>query len=284
MILSMIGILSYLYMIFFDNENYYFAKQSIGVLFTMGFFVLLIYFILKQKIYKYNFLSLIIIAFTLLIIFIISVFYIDSEYIFYSIIYYFFYSFVFCLYDILGKKYMNDLYETPYLMMLVIGIVDSLLLIIYDIFAYNFNRDISGIIIGFQNNITSVGEFFAFVLDIILTFIWNLGIWLTVYYFSPCHFFISEYISEYIIYLADIRKYKSESNFYSTHNIIIFSFAYFINFFCFLVFNEVIILNFCNLDYNTKKRIAERMKFDDAKIKEEIPLIDIDEVFESKNI
>ena len=214
MILSMIGILSYLYMIFFDNENYYFAKQSIGVLFTMGFFVLLSYFILKQKIYKHNFLSLIIIAFTLLIIFIISVFYIDSEYIFYSIIYYFFYSFVFCLYDILGKKYMNDLYETPYLMMLVIGIVDSLLLIIYDIFAYNFNRDISGIIIGFQNNITSVGEFFAFVLDIILTFIWNLGIWLTVYYFSPCHFFISEYISEYIIYLADIRKYKSESNFY----------------------------------------------------------------------
>ena len=166
---------------------------------------------------------------------------------------------------------MNDLYQTPYLMMLVIGIVDSFLLIIYDIFAYNLNRDISGIIIGFQENITSVGNFFAFVLDIILTFIWNLGIWLTVYYFSPCHFFISEYISEYIIYLTDIR--KSTHDFYSTHNIIIFSFVYFINFFCFLVFSEVVILNFCNLDYNIKKRIRKRMKIDIADIKKEIPMI-----------
>ena len=200
----------------------------------------------------------------------------DSEYILNSIIYYFIYSFVFCLYDILGKKYMNDLYKTPYLMMLVIRIVDSLLLIIYDIIAYNFNRDLSGIIIGFKNNITSVGNFFAFVLDIILTFIWNLGIWLTVYYFSPCHFFISEYISEYIIYLSDIRTLKSD--FYSTTNIIIFSFVYFINFFCFLVFNEVIILNFCNLDYNTKKRIRERMKYEDASSNKEIPLTHINTI------
>ena len=43
-------------------------------------------------------------------------------------------------------------------------------------------------------------------------------------------------------------------------NIVIFSIAYFINFFCCLVFNEVIILNFWGLDYNTNKRINERIQ------------------------
>ena len=53
---------------------------------------------------------------------------------------------------------------------------------------------------------------------------------------------------------------SSDDDFYSTINIIVFSISYFINFFCCLVFNEVIILNFCNLDYNTAKRIKERIK------------------------
>ena len=57
---------------------------------------------------------------------------------------------------------------------------------------------------------------------------------------------------------------KSNEDFYSNINIIIFSIAFFINLFWCLVFNEVIILNFWNLDYNTKKRIDERMKIDDA--------------------
>ena len=42
-----------------------------------------------------------------------------------------------------------------------------------------------------------------------------------------------------------------------------------INIFCTLVFNEVLILNFCKLDLNTKKRIEERMKADENFIKDE---------------
>ena len=165
---------------------------------------------------------------------------------------------------------MNDFYKSPYFMMFIIGVVNTSLLIIYDIFAYNFNREISGIIIGFQENITSVGNFFGFILDIILNFFWNLGIWLTIYFFTPCHFFICEYINEYFRFMKDNN---SSSGFYSTPNIVIFSFLYCINFFFFLVFNEVIILNFCNLDYNTKKRIRGRMKLEDSSTLVEIPLI-----------
>ena len=271
--LCTIGLLSYFYRNFFEDNNFVFAKQSVGVFFEIAFYVSLSYLILKQKFYKHNYISLIIIAFSLVIIFIISIFYNKNEYIIYSFVYYIFYSLGFSLYDVLGKKYMNDLFQTPYFMMLVIGIVNSFILIIYDLFAYNFNPKISGIIIGFQNNITSVGKFFAFVFHIITNFIWNLGIWLTVYYFTPCHFFISEFIAQFIKYWIDLS--NSESNFYSTANAIIFTFLYFINFFCFLVFNEVIILNFYNLDYNTKKRIRERMKIDDEYIKKEFPLINL---------
>ena len=80
--------------------------------------------------------------------------------------------------------------------------------------------------------------------------------WLTVYYFTPCHFFISEYFSEYINYW--MNSINSKEDFYSIYNVIIFSIAYFIIICCCLIFNEVIILNFCGLDYNTSKRIKER--------------------------
>ena len=273
MILCAIGILSYLYTLFFEDSKYKLTKKSLGILFEIVFFVLLSFLFLKQKLYKHNFICLVSISVSLLIMFIISVFYMESQYILESILYYIGYTFVFSLYDVFGKKYMNDIYKTPYYMMFEIGIVISILLIIYDLFAYYLNKDIGGIITGFQNNITSAGNFFAFVLHIIVTFIWNLGIWLTIYNFTPCHYFISEYITEYIKYWTDKKKFPND--FYSTSNIIIISFLYFINFFFFLVFNEVIILNFWNLDYNTKKRIRERMIFDGENIKKEIPLINI---------
>ena len=85
---------------------------------------------------------------------------------------------------------------------------------------------------------------------------------MTIYYLTPCHYFISEYISEYIYYLQSASEAKDGDEFYSTVNVVIFSISYFINFCCCLIFNEVVILNFCGMDYNTKKRIKERTKID----------------------
>ena len=62
-----------------------------------------------------------------------------------------------------------------------------------------------------------------------------------------------------------IKKKTDESEndgIFTTVNIIIFFISFSINFFCCLVFNEVIILNFFGLDYNTKKRIQKRMDKD----------------------
>ena len=256
--LCAMGLFCYFFRYFFEDKDYRDAKQSIGIFFDIAGYILLSYLILKQKLYKHNYISSGIIALILLILFIISAFYISWGFIWRSFFYYFFYSFCFVFYDILKKKYMNMFFSTPYFMMFVIGCVNVVIILIYDIIAYLVDNNNPGIITGLKLNITSAEKFFLMVLEIILQLCWNLGIWLTIYYLTPCHYFISEYISEYIYYIQNAI--DSNEEFYRTINIVIFSIAYFINFFCCLVFNEVIILNFWGLDYNTNKRINERIQ------------------------
>ena len=248
-----LGLFCYFFRFIFEKDEFKKAKQSIGIFFDIALYIILSYVILKQKLYKHSYISAGIIALMLLILFIISTFYIEGKVILYSFIYYFFYSLCFVLYDILKKKYMSLFYNSPYFMMLVIGAVNIILVLIYDAFAYNLNPDISGIIIGLKININSVGNFFKF----------------------PCHYFISEYISEYIYYIMNAMDY--DEDFYSTANIIIFSISYFINFLCCLVFNEVVILNFCGLDYNTKKRIKQRILIEEQSNNKETQMMLVDE-------
>ena len=254
--LCLIGLFCNYYRYLFEKPDYREAKQSIGIFFFIAGYILLSYLILQQKLYKHNYISSGIIALILLILFIISIFYIKWEFIWKSFLYYFFYSFCFDFYDILKKKYMNMFFSTPYFMMFVIGCTNVIIILIYDIIVYLVDNNNMGIINGIKLNITSTGKFFLMVLEIILQLCWNLGIWLTIYYLTPCHYFISAYISEYIYYIQNAI--DSNEEFCNTINIVIFSISYFINFFCCLVFNEVIILNFCGLDYNTNKRINER--------------------------
>jgi hypothetical protein len=227
-----------------------------GIFFTINNYIILSYFILNQKLYKHNYVSAGIISIVLLILFIITTFYINSEDYFPSILIDLFFSVGYGCYDILGKKYMNVFYKSPYFLLLTTGLISMILLLIVDIFIYFLDPDTDGIIIGFKNNVFSVSKFFLFILDIIVEWIWNNGIWLTIYYLTPYHYFMSQYVSEYISYL--IKANDSDKDFYSTNNIIIFSILFFINIFCCLVFNEVVIINFWKLDYNTAKRIRER--------------------------
>ena len=256
--LCAVGLFCYFFRYFFEEDSYRDAKQSIGIFFDIAGYIILSYLLLKQKLYLHSYVSSGIMAIILLICFIISIFYIEGEIIWRSFIYYFFYSLSFIMYDILKKIYMKKYFNTPYFMMVVIGCVNVTFIIIYDLIAHAVDNENKGLINGLKINVTSVGDFFLMVLDIILQFCWNLGIWLTIYYLTPCHYFISEYISEYIYYIQTAL--ESDEEFYSTVNIVIFSIAYFINFLCCLIFNEVFILNFCELDYNTKKRINERIR------------------------
>jgi hypothetical protein len=84
----------------------------------------------------------------------------------YAVIYFFVSEFVFAFYDIFIKICMNKFYKTPYFIMFYIGIINTIVLLIYDIIAYFTNPDISGIIIGFKDNIYNAGDFFLMVLDL----------------------------------------------------------------------------------------------------------------------
>ena len=147
---------------------------------------------------------------------------------------------------------MNISFNTPYFIMLIIGVIDGTLLLIFDIITFSVNPDNDGIIKGFNDSINNIGKVFALILYLILKFFQNLGFWLTIYYYSPCHTFISEYISNFVFYVKEVI--KKEDEFYSTKtNAIIFIISYiFITFFM-LIFNEVIIINICRMDYYTKK-------------------------------
>ena len=239
-------------------QDFEYETQSMLIFFDIGFYILLSHFILKQRLYRHHFSSMIVMGLILIILFIMTIKYITiGKKFILSAIYFCFYSFSFSLYDVLLKKYMNDFYKNPYFIMFNVGIINSSLLLIFDTFAYFFNNDISGIIIGFKKNISSALNIFYFILTLIIEFFWVLGIELTVYYFTPCHYSILEYIAEYIYYIKNVI--SSDEEFYSTGNAIIITIAYLINFFCCLVFNEVVILNFWKLDYNTKIRIQERI-------------------------
>ena len=144
--------------------------------------------------------------------------------------------------------------------MLIIGLVNTTGIFLYDLIAYNTNPDISGVIIGLKDNINSVGDVFLFILDLLIQCIWNLGFWLTIYYFSPCHTFISDFISNIFFYIKN--SIEKDDELYSTKYAVIFSIAYFIVLFLILIYNEVIIVNFLGFDYNTIKRIKEREKTD----------------------
>ena len=273
-ILCIMGLFCYLFRWLFELEEFSEPKQSIGIFFEIFDYALLSYFILKQKLYKHHFVSAGIIAVLLIILFIITIPYRKNNKFFLSIVYFFFYSLCFGSYDILGKKYMIKYFVTPYFFMFIVGFIDVIFLLIYELFSYFLNPSISGITFGFKNNINKVGDVFLFILDLIVEDIWNLGIWLTVYYLTPCHHFISEYISEYVYYMIEARQKKDTNKFYSTTNVVIFSICYFINFLCCLIFNEVFILNFCGLDYNTRKRINQRIS------KEKTDLIDSQNLIE----
>ena len=215
-----------------------------------------------MRIYKHHIFSLYIIIFTSTILIISFVLNHNILVIIKIVFYNLLISLFFCLFDIFGKKYLNMLCDSPYQIMLKIGILSVIILLIYDIIVLiirgDENTDISGIIIGFKNNLIKP-NFTYIILDILLCFLWNGGIWLTLYYLTPCHFIISESISEYLYYINDFILGNNE---YETRDIIIYGIVYILNIFCFLVYDEIIILNIWDLNKYTKYIIQKRETID----------------------
>mgnify|MGYP006916224431 CR=1 FL=1 len=267
--------------------NYYVRKtiiiicrNSIGIIYEIIVFYILSLLILKEKYYKHHFLSISIICLTLIILFITYVLQVnDSDYSIYNALwYYLVYYSLYGLFDILLKKYFLIYFYSIYFVLLIIGAFVCIPMLIYDIIAYFLNKNISGVIIGFINNTNSVKSVFLFILHLLFLFISNLGLFWTIYYFTPFYLIICEFILELLNYYIRLIQYKLNGSgtttifsfLFTTHNIVIFTIVFFINFICSLIFNEIIILKFLKLEYYTKKYINVRAQSDANAFLEEI--------------
>ena len=244
-------------------KNYF--KKSINAAFTLNVStlyetLLLVFFSFKFLgliIYSHQKFSMISLSLCLLIFFIESIIYkhISIKEIIYALIYYFVVQFFYCLSDIFGKKYLNTFPDNIYAFLFKLGIFGLIPLSIYGLIVSFL--DINPSMKIFQNlkNISIP----IYLFDIFFSVLFEVGLWLTIYYFTPCHYIIFECIADFLEII--LSEFDQKADFTKGQKISFFI-IYPIIIFIVFVFNEIIILNFCGLSHNTKIKIIEREKLD----------------------
>lgn len=156
-LLSIINISCYFYNYYVGNDNIKFSRNTIGIIFEFIMYSILSAIILKEKYYRHHYLTSIIIIFLLIGLFIIYFIQLEDKSEYYNIFWYFlFYTLLYGLFNVLLKKYYILNFHSTYYILLVIGAICIIPLLLYDIIAYFINKDKSGIIIGFKDNINDL--------------------------------------------------------------------------------------------------------------------------------
>ena len=208
-------------------------------IFDILFLSLFSYIILKSKLYIHQFVSLAVIIILGVILNVINLY--DKNPTFKSILIIFSIEVTYTFNIVLNKYAMNKFFCSPFEISFYEGLfalILNLILLIYT------NKD------NFSSYYKSLdsNEIWIFTLLMLSRLSFNIFGLLTVKYFTPSHVVI-------ILILGEISfsfKYKSDYKLYLT--IVIFCFLLFM----LLVFTEIIELNFCELQKNTKKNITER--------------------------
>ena len=161
---------------------------------------------------------------------------------------------------------MDEYDKTPYFLMFIIGIINSFILISTATIKYLVTSE-SDIFSGFTNYIDSYTSLLLFLADIFSQFLYNLGSWITVYYFTPLHTIISENAIEIYYNIYDIKSniaYWEEKGY--VWNMWVIPIILVLNLIFSLIFNEIIILKCCKFDYNTRIKIEERERRESNKL------------------
>ena len=277
-LLSVLYFGAYFYNYYVREDILRLCRNSIGIIFEIIIFYTLSFLILKEKYHKHHYLSISIIFVSLIALFIIySINLGNSEYsIFNAFWYYLVFYILYGSFDVTIKKYFLVYFYSIYYVLLLIGVYVCVPLLLYDVIAFFIDKNASGVLVGFANNVNNVKSVFLFIVDLFFLFASNLGLFWTIYYFTPFHLIISEFFSELLGYYIQLIQFKTgtnikEGNFlFQANNIAIFSVIFFINFICSLIFNEIIILKFLKLEYYTKKYIKLRAQSDANVFLEEI--------------
>jgi len=245
-------------------------SQTIDFLFQIVFLTAFSIIFLKFSIYSHQIFSLTILIICLIPYFIETyIFDKEKNKIFLILIYFFSVQILFCLSNVLGKKYLNIYIEDIFLLLFKMGSIGWIPLLLYDSIFHIFSREDSyhGIIPFFiqlfkdTNNLSKkIGLIF---LDLLCSYLQEISLWLTVYYFTPCHLFISQVFGEFIdTTLKMFIDYEQSKKYYHPVLKITFYILFPIAILSVLIFNEIILLNFCGLSKNTKYQLNIRQKVD----------------------
>ena len=215
------------------------------------------YLLLKMKLYKHHFLSIIIITIVGIIHNIISgnfeIQTLKENYKGYII--YFFTEGTFNILYVLYKFFMIKKSIKSYRILFFQGLIELILGIITLTITTKYFPELDSFFIFIED--IDGKEIFRFVSLIFINFITFLTIFIILDIFTAFHIFLLNIISEIIIFLCD-------GIFNSEFHIMMIAYIFFliISAFMVLVFIEIIHLNFCGLSYMTKKNIEERARLD----------------------
>ena len=207
--------------------------------------------ILGYEIYRHQLLSLILILIGWVFISIPVFIKLTTDDIYYNVLF-FFGAIFYPLYLVLLKYIIENYYISIYLDMFFIGaillILSTVLTIINSTFVYS---DFSDLINIFDSAYNKILLFFAFFSGTIVKFIFCI----IIENFSPNIFVLTNVISSIITWIYNVGFKKKPD---TTSNIICLSIGYFIILISCFIYNEIIILNFFNLNENTNFNIKER--------------------------
>ena len=207
--------------------------------------------ILGYEIYKHQLLSLILILIGWVFISVPVFIKLTTDDIYYNVLF-FFGAIFYPLYLVLLKYIIENYYISIYLDMFFIGVIllilSTVLTIINSTFVYS---DFSDLINIFDSAYNKILLFFAFFSGTIVKFIFCI----IIENFSPNIFVLTNVISSIITWIYNVGFKKKPD---TTSNIICLSIGYFIILISCFIYNEIIILNFFNLNENTNFNIKER--------------------------
>jgi len=230
-------------------------------IFEILFISLFSYLLLKTKLYKHQYLSMIIIIILGLVLNILEYYKsgTDSEFNMLEIIIKFLGEIFLSLNIVIAKYNMEKNYCTPYEICIWEGFIGLFVYIICLLIINKFELTIAEIkypdnFFELINNY-NINDFFLCLLVVIVSSIFNIFTFLTCDYFTPFHIIILSIIHECYYYIKANENLKL--------NIIGFLVLLLI-FFLFLIFIEIIEINIFNISYNTKKNIELRSEIDSS--------------------
>ena len=242
------------------HNSYSFKTSSaVSLFFTIISYVILCRLILGLKVYMHQILSLIIILISNIVIITLVLVDEDNSNFGISLVLIIAVVTLYSLFNNLIKRYFSVYMGSPYYLMYIIGLLSIILILLYEIItvsAFGLDQPFNGIFYQIKLNYEKNNLYpLIFIADVITAFLWVGGIILTIYFFTPCHFIISESISQILTALIDNSLVESP-----LYKKIIIYILFIIIIIGSLIYNEVFILNIGSLKDNTQKHIIQRQK------------------------